>query len=218
MKRIIVIGAGGNSKVIIDIIFGRIALGEELELFGILDDDKNKKSLRGYPVLGEIDKIRTFLQDDDIFFINGIGDNFTRKKIYKTYPTDRYYTAIHPSAVIGSGVAIEPGCVVMPGAIINADSSIGKHTLINTGAIVEHDNKIGAFAHLASGVATAGNVTVGECTMLGAGTKVIQGITIGSNVVVGAGAVVIRNIQDHVTAVGVPAKIIKSLIDNGAEI
>ena len=210
MKKIIIIGAGGNSKVIIDILLSRIELGEELQITGILDDDKAKKSLKDFPVLGSIDMIPELQKDKELYFINGVGNNHIRRRIYEENPGLQYYTPIHPSAVIGSGVTVGSGSVVMPGAIINADSCVGKQTLINTGAVVEHDNQIGDFVHIASGVVTAGNVAVGECTMLGTGTRIIQGITIGSHVMVGAGAVVIRNIEDHVTAVGVPAKTIRN--------
>ena len=209
MKKIVIIGAGGNSKVIIDIVLARSKMGEELQLIGILDDDKAKTSLKGLPILGKVDMIKTLQAESDVYYINGIGDNYIRKSIFDKYGTIQYYTAIHPSAIIGSGVTLEAGCIVMAGAIINADARIGKQALINTGAIIEHDNHIGDFAHIASGAATAGNVFVGECSMLGTGAKVIQGITIGSNVMIGAGAVVIRDIEDHVTAAGVPARIIK---------
>jgi serine acetyltransferase len=50
---------------------------------------------------------------------------------------------------------------------------------------------------------------VGECTFIGTGASIINQITIGDNTVIGAGAVVIRDIPSDVTAVGVPAKIVK---------
>lgn len=55
----------------------------------------------------------------------------------------------------------------------------------------------------------SGEVTVGECTFIGTGASIINQITIGDNTVIGAGAVVIRDIPSDVTAVGVPAKIVK---------
>jgi len=208
MKKIIIIGAGGNSKVIIDILLARIqSLNEDIEILGILDDDETKKMFQGYPVLGTIHKISEMKNESDLFFINGIGNNDTRKKVNDKYPGMRYFTAIHPTAIIGSNVFIDEGTVVMPGAIINVDSRIGRQAIINTGAIIEHDNMIGDFVHIASGVTTAGNVHVGECSMLGTGTKVIQGITIGEHSVIGAGAVVVRDIPDYCIAVGVPAKV-----------
>jgi acetyltransferase EpsM len=210
MKKLIIIGAGGNSKVIIDTIQERIhSLGEEIEIIGILDDNTEKRTLNGYSVIGSINFINSLRDDDAMYFVNGIGDNYSRKKIYEQYNNLKYYSVIHPSAIIGQGITIGDGTIIMPGVIINTDSKIGKQALINTGTIIEHDNVIGDFTHLASGTTTAGNVTVGDCSMLGTGTKVIQGLSIGSNTMIGAGSVVIHDIPDNSTAVGVPAKVIK---------
>jgi sugar O-acyltransferase (sialic acid O-acetyltransferase NeuD family) len=210
MKRIIIIGAGGNSKVLIDTVLERVKNDEDIKIIGILDDDPLKKEFQGFPVIGPVARISEYARDKDIWFINGIGSNEIRKSICLKYgETIQYDNAVHPTAIIGSDVTIGSGSVVMAGAIINTGTKIGKQVIVNTGAILEHDNIIDDFAHIASGTVTAGNVRVGECSMLGTGTRVIQGIKIGSNVMIGAGATVIDDINDNCTAVGVPAKIIK---------
>jgi len=207
MKKIIIIGAGGNSKVILDTILNRVQIGEQIKINGVLDDDDRIVSLKNHPVLGPIEDIEKYSGDRDVYFVNGIGNNQIRREIYHRYASLRYYTVIHPGVLLGSGVEIGEGSVIMPGAIINTDTFIGRHVLINTGAIIEHDNYIEDFVHVASGAATAGNVTIREASMLGTGSKVIQGLNIGKDSVIGAGAVVISNIPDHCTAVGVPAKV-----------
>lgn len=209
-QKLIIVGAGGNSKVILDAICERKRLlNEGLEILGFLDDSDSKEEVKGYPVLGKVSGIKTYEEQEDVAFVDAIGSNFVRKSLYEQYSGARWYTVIHPSAIVGSGVRIGEGAVIMPGAVINADACIGKKALINTGAIVEHDNCIGDFVHLASGVTTAGNVQVGESAMLGTGAKVIQGLSIGARTVIGAGAVVISDIPEDCTAVGVPAKVIK---------
>lgn len=233
MKKIIVIGAGGNSKVIIDIIKARNKmLNENIEIIGILDDDENKKELMGYSVLGKVNEICNYLTKKDILFINGVGDNISRKKIIREIrrknierdqndntqyrnpdsrgQKERFYTAIHPSAIIGSNVTIGVGTVIMPNVVINADTTIGDHVILNTGSIVEHDNTVEDYAHLASSSVTAGNVIIGESTLVGTGGRIIQGIKIGNNSIIGAGSLVIKDIPKNSTAVGVPAKVIKS--------
>ena len=62
---------------------------------------------------------------------------------------------------------------------------------------------------ISPGAHLAGNVKVGELSHIGIGASVIQGVKIGRNVIIGAGAVVINDIPDSVTAVGVPARVIK---------
>jgi maltose O-acetyltransferase len=46
---------------------------------------------------------------------------------------------------------------------------------------------------------------------LGGGVIVLAGVTIGENTVVGAGAVVTRDLPSDVVAVGVPARVTRSL-------
>jgi acetyltransferase-like isoleucine patch superfamily enzyme len=54
-------------------------------------------------------------------------------------------------------------------------------------------------------------VLIRKGAYIGAGATILQGVTIGECSVVGAGAVVMDDLLPHVMAVGIPAKIIKSL-------
>mgnify|MGYP003379570671 CR=1 FL=1 len=65
------------------------------------------------------------------------------------------------------------------------------------------------YATILPSVNLSGNTITKKYTTIGTGTKVIQGITIGENVIIGAGTVVIRDIEDNVTVVGNPARIVK---------
>lgn len=54
-------------------------------------------------------------------------------------------------------------------------------------------------------------ITIGSNVWLGGGVIVLAGVTIGDNTVVGAGAVVSRDLPSDVVALGVPARITRSL-------
>jgi acetyltransferase-like isoleucine patch superfamily enzyme len=54
-------------------------------------------------------------------------------------------------------------------------------------------------------------VSIGDGSWLGHGTVVLPGATIGRHVVIGANSVVTGNIPDNSVAVGVPAKVIKTI-------
>jgi acetyltransferase-like isoleucine patch superfamily enzyme len=54
-------------------------------------------------------------------------------------------------------------------------------------------------------------VSIGDGSWLGHGTVVLPGATIGCHVVIGANSVVTGHIPDNSVAVGVPAKVIKSI-------
>lgn len=207
MKEIILLGAGGHAAVILDVLKAQIANGEKIKIKGLLDDS-GKLEWMGYPVLGSTLEANDF-NEENTYFIIAIGSNKMRDKLSKKYSHLKFFTAIHPSAIIGSQVNIGAGTVVMPNVVINANSQIGQHVIINTGAIVEHDNLIGDYVHLSPNATLCGTVRVKPLTHIGAGATVIQGKMIGMQSMIGAGATVITDIPDQVVAVGTPAKVIK---------
>lgn len=196
----IVYGASGHGKVIVEIL-------ESIETPVIeVWDDGDKEAIWQYPVK----KPMTDTPVPDRMVIS-IGVNATRKKVVERLGSKAQYgTAIHAATCISKRATIGEGTVVMGGATINADTRIGRHCIINTNASIDHDCVLGDYTHISPNATLSGDVHVGEGTHIGSGTSVIQGIRIGKWCTIGAGAVVIRDIPDHVTAVGNPARIIKT--------
>lgn len=205
-ENVVIIGAGGHAKVIADII-----IKNNDKLIGFLDDNivKETKIIEEYRVIGKIeDAIKLQQVNKNLKFIIGIGDNETRKKIADKYNLS-YYTAIHPSAVIGLNVEIEEGTTVMANSVINVNSKVGKHCIINTAVVVEHDNFIGDYVHLSPTTVLSGNVKVAELVHIGTGCKVKNNISINEKCVLGVGTVVVKDINESGIYVGVPARKIK---------
>ena len=201
-KDVIIIGAGGHAKVIADIVRKS---GDNL--VGFLDDSKEAGSeFFDAFILG---KTGSYCEYPDKEFIIAIGNNAIRKKIVEQMQGASFYTAIHPTAVIGEGVSVGEGTCVMASAVLNADAKIGKHCIINTASVVEHDNMILDYVHISPAAALAGTVTVGEKTHIGIGVKVKNNTVICADVIVGAGAVVVKNITEAGTYIGVPARKVK---------
>ncbi len=198
-NRLIIIGAGGHSKVIAD-----IALKNGYTDIFFVDDNKKTGSYMGFSVIGNIRDIEQ-LNDSKTDFVIGIGNNDIRKKIAQTYDVN-YVTLIHPSAHIASGVTIGEGTVVMAAAVVNPDTVVKKHCILNTSCVVEHDNVIESFVHISPNAALGGTVHIGEGTHIGISATVINNIDVCSECKIGAGAVVIRNIEHSGTYVGIPAK------------
>ena len=202
-EQVIVIGAGGHGKVIADIIRSS---GDTV--LGFLDDSpKPPETVCGIPVLG---RTENYVNYPDARFVIAIGNGAVRQKVAERLAGVRWYTAIHPPAVISPmGTAIGEGSVVMAGAVINPCAVIGKHCIINTRSSVDHDNRIGDYTHISVGATLAGTVTVGNTVWVGAGAVVSNNISICDGCMIGAGAVVVRNIEETGTYVGVPARKIK---------
>ena len=202
-KSVVIIGASGHGKVIADII---VNSGDRV--LGFLDDanDIQGNKIIGFPVLG---KIADYDNYRDCEFVIAIGNPYIREKISIELPV-KWYTAIHPTAVISSlDVEIGEGTVIMANAVVNPSARIGKHCIINTGAIVEHDNILEDYVHISPNATLAGVVTIGKSTHIGAGSCTKQVINIASDCIIGAGSVIVKDITENGTYVGVPARKIK---------
>jgi acetyltransferase EpsM len=195
---IILFGASGHCKVIIDIFTSNSML-----INYILDDNCEITSILNKKVTHSSNYQ---LQVNDEVILS-IGNNSVRKKLANQFNV-KFIKAIHPKAIVSSFSKIDIGTVIMAGAIINPAAVIGQHCIINSAAIIEHDCIIEDFVHISPNASLAGGVKVGEGTQIGIGATVIQGITIGKWCVIGAGAVIIKDIPDNTTVVGNPGRII----------
>jgi sugar O-acyltransferase (sialic acid O-acetyltransferase NeuD family) len=195
----ILFGASGHGKVIIDI------LESMHEPHIVIWDDADKEPLWEYSVLKPTNR-------DSVgeLIIIGIGVNATRKKIAERFGESfGFGIATHSRAYISGRATVGAGTVIMAGATINPDAVIGRHCIINTSASIDHDCVLGDYVHISPNATLSGDVQVGEGTHIGSGACVIQGIRIGKWCTIGAGAVIIKDIPDNATAVGNPSRIIK---------
>ena len=102
---------------------------------------------------------------------------------------------IHPAATIGKGLFIDHGS----GVVIGETAVIGDNCTLYQGATLGGTGKHTGKRH----------PTLGNRVMVGAGAKVLGPITVGDFSKIAAGAVVLKDIPDHCTAVGIPAKIVR---------
>jgi acetyltransferase EpsM len=204
--KIAIIGQGGHSKVIRELI----TQYDKYEIVAYLDDKFEGLSKRNNIVYGPISASKLI---KDIFcqvkFFIAIGNNKIRKMIAENVnlPNDSFVSLIHPTATVSTSAKIAAGTVIMAHSVVNADAEIGNHTIINTGAIIEHDSKIGNYVHISPNATLTGLVEVKDGVHVGAGATIIPGVSIGQWTVIGAGATVIRSIPPFSTAVGVPAAV-----------
>ena len=202
-EQVIVIGASGHGKVVADIVRRS---GDAL--LGFLDDNATlPPEIAGIPVLG---KVADYTKYPSVSFVIGIGNSAIREKIVGQLDGVRWYTAIHPSAVISAlDTQIGVGSVIMANAVINSSARIGAHCIINTASVVEHDNHVRDFVHISVGAKLGGTVSVGTHTWVGIGATVSNNVSICDHCMIGAGALVICDIKESGTYVGVPARKIK---------
>lgn len=208
---IVVYGTGGFAREVHQIISDVNRDQLKWNFLGFIDDDDNKwgAEIHGYPVLGGLDWLRN---NSSVHVAIGIGSPVVRRRValrIEQACKSTLATLIHPLAWIGSHVEIGEGSIICAGTLITTDVRIGRCVILNLDCTVGHDSVLEDFVTVAPSVNISGGVRVGVGCDLGTGSAVIQGIEIGSWTIVGAGAVVIRSLPPNVTAVGVPAKVVK---------
>ncbi len=209
-RRLLILGAGGHGRVVLDII----TQAARYEPVGFLDNNESLHGRRvdGVPVLGPIGDLEPLAEAHNITAaIVAVGDNGVRRAMARQ--VDRagleLATAIHPSATVARNATIGRNVVMAAGVVVCAHCQIGDSVILNTGCIVDHQTMIGEGCHVCPGVRIAGRVTVEPGSFLGIGSTVIPKVVVGYESIVGAGAVVIESVPPLSTVVGVPARPVK---------
>ncbi|MBC2845339.1 acetyltransferase [Winogradskyella flava] len=211
MKNILIYGASGHSKMIVDILHKK----NDYRIVGFADCYKSTNdSICGYKILGDFNALKEIINKYNVDgIIICIGDNYTRQNLYnniiKVAPNVEFISAVHPSAIIAEHINIPEGTVIMAGVIVNANSKIGRFCILNTRSSLGHDSEMHDFSSIASNVTIGGNVKIGHCSAICLSTTVIQNIVIGDNTVVGAASLVLKSIDNNKLAYGNPINTIK---------
>lgn len=154
----------------------------------------------------------------------------TNLEVFLTYPglwATVYYRIAHTlfkrnlkllARIISTFARFLTGIEIHPGAII------GKRLFIDhgMGIVIGETAEIGDDVRMFHGVTLGGrgsetgkrHPTIGNHVLLSAHVQVIGNVTIGNFSKIGAGAVVLKDIPTGVTAVGIPAQVVKRTVNS----
>ncbi len=213
-KKIAIFGSAGHAIDVAD-----ICLDAGYQDIVFLTMDENRDDIGGYHVHLDTKEAVEKLKSQGFHFAIGIGSSKVRKVVYDKYPDLGYPNLIHSSVVFGNiqkeGLAARKGNIFASGSKLTNNIEYGDFCFIGVNAVIGHDCIMGNYTSIMPGAVISGNVELGQCSYVGAGASIIQGderhkLTIGQGATIGMGAAVIESVIDGATAVGVPARIIKS--------
>jgi sugar O-acyltransferase (sialic acid O-acetyltransferase NeuD family) len=212
MQDIVIVGVGGLGRELAEWIEDINEVRPTYHLLGFLDDDTTKHGTTRHDleVLGGIDWLAE--RSRTVATVVGIGNPAPKRRVVQRLceHSAGFPSVIHPSAVVGRYVTLGQGCVVCPGAILTTDITVGEFVTFNFDLTVGHDATVDDYVTLAPGVHLSGYVKVREGADLGAGVVTVPSVEIGAWSIVGAGASVTKSLPENCTAVGVPARVIKT--------
>lgn len=144
-----------------------------------------------------------FLPSTQLMFTYRISHKLYKNKLtrplgYLIYMMGRmiFSSDIHPAAKIGRGSHFAHHYNIT----IGSSAVIGENCKIFNGVSLGDD---GTFSHICP--------KVGDNVMLATGVKLIGEVNVGDNCVIGANAVVVKDIPPSSLAVGVPAKVLRTI-------
>lgn len=212
MKKIVILGTGGNCIDILDTLLdvNHSQRSSIYECIGFLDDNPEKwgRSFNGVKVLGPLERAREM---NDCSFVFGIGStsNFWKRRdiLEKTgIMENRFETIVHPTASVSRMAAVGKGTVVFQNVTITSNANIGRYVCILPNSVISHDAAIGDFTCIAGGVSVSGNVRIGQGCYLGTNSAIRDGVIVGDYCLIGMGSVVLKTISENSVVVGNPAR------------
>lgn len=212
-RQLVIFGAGGFGREVLQIVrdINRIEPGS-WSVLGFVVDAEYQSTMRihGLPILGGVDWLA---KHPEVEVVIAIGAPAVRAHIAKRVSleaSNAFATLVHPRAWLGENVQLGPGSIICAGALLTTDIAIGSHVQVHIGATVGHDAALDEFVTVSPAVCISGHVRVAEGVEIGAGSVLVPKVEIGEWTIIGAGSVIIRPLPCNVTAVGSPAKVIRT--------
>jgi sugar O-acyltransferase (sialic acid O-acetyltransferase NeuD family) len=165
-KKLLLLGAGGHCKSIIDTLLTSAEYSE----IGIIEKKGNlTQSVLGIPVIGfDDDLLELYGRGFTHAFVSlgSIGDTGARRWLSSLISSIGYSVPniIDGSAHVSTNCELGKGIFIGKNAVVNAGVTIGDYSIINTSATIEHDCIIGQFVHVSTGSILCGSVKIGDNT------------------------------------------------------
>lgn len=184
--RVAIVGAGGYGRIALDVL---IAAGFESWILGFYDDAHKAlvEKIRGFPILGDIEMLKSMLSVETVQVIVAITDNADRLRIANSIRGlgGQFTIALHPMAYVSEEAVLGDGCVVAAGAVVHPNSTLGSHCYIGPHSLVDRDVEIGAGAWVSAGAVLGTGCRIGARGLLGQNSSVGRKAVVGDDVEVG---------------------------------
>ena len=189
MKKLLLIGAGGHCKSVIDVIENK----NEWQIKGIVGQKPEVgNKILCYQVIATDNDLEKLRKEFIYAFISigQIKSSNVRRIVSEKLESLSYKipNIISSFSIISKRSLIGFGNFIGHGAIINNSVHIKNHCIINSKALLEHDVIVNSFCHISTGVILNGAVEIGEGSFIGSGTIIREGIKIPPYSVISAGS------------------------------
>jgi len=214
-KKVVIIGAGGHAREVLDLFDACNIGGQNYEVLGYIVESRFGSPgtvVNDKPILGDFS---WFKGRNEVSAICGVGKPELRKRLVglaKQFGV-RFINVIHPSAIMTPWITLGEGVVITAGCILTNQIHVGNHVHVNRNSTIGHNCVIEDFVMISPGVNISGNVLIREGCFIGTGANIIDKINLGQWSIIGAGSTIIREVPPNSTVVGVPGKVVNTRED-----
>ncbi|WP_269476837.1 NeuD/PglB/VioB family sugar acetyltransferase [Hominibacterium faecale] len=206
MKDLIIVGAGGFGRELLQIIKEVNKTKATWNIKGFIDD--NLKALDKYECDYEvIGTIKDYSPSEGEVLACAVANPMMKESIIGSLKLKgaTFTSIVHPDAMISDFVELGKGLIVYRGAMIGPNVKIGDFvTLLSAG--IGHDAQVGDYSTISSFCDITGGVALGKRVFLSSRVSIIPNRKIGDDVYACAGSVIMNNVRKGSKVMGYPAK------------
>lgn len=206
MKKILIVGAGGFGRELLQWIKDINIVRPSWDIVGFLDD--NPKALDGVDCdFGVVGSVAEWIPGADEEFALAVGRPKTKEIIVRTLKAKGavFATVIHPTATITQYSKYGKGLIMFPYAKISVNSQVGDFvTVLSAG--IGHDVYVGDYTTVSGMCSILRNVSIGKQVFIAAGVAVANDVLVGDDAYLGLGSVILKDVPAGAKMFGNPAR------------
>jgi sugar O-acyltransferase (sialic acid O-acetyltransferase NeuD family) len=210
---LVIFGAGGLGREVLLLLQQLNETHLRWEVRGFYDDQAPAApTIAGLPYLGTSAHLNATTEPLAVAVAVGSPTGRAAVVARLTSPHLLFPVLVHPKVSLTrqQRIALGEGCIIQQGCMLTCDIVLGRFVLLNLGCTVGHDAILDDFCSLMPHANVSGAAYLATGVYLGTSATIIQGVHVGAHTIVGAGAVAVRDLPANITAVGVPARAVKS--------
>ena len=215
MKKLYIVGAGGLGREVLNLFLEIKSKEYKFESFLDIENASTTIGSSSYKIKSEEEFFES-ANFAEIAIIVAIGDPIVLQKIvnkYKNLGVQDFPNLIHPNTHISASAKLGQGNIICNSSILSIDVTMGNFNIINLNCTIGHDVKMENFNIINPGCNLSGSLSIGSNNLFGTNCTVLQNLEIGNKSIIGAGSMVNKSVENSVTLVGNPSRVMRKNIN-----
>jgi len=206
VKDIIIVGAGGCAREVLQWIRDMNRVSPQWNVLGFIADDQDTALAGKACDCRVIDTIADYRPKKTDHFVCAVGTPAGKEKVVGILKARgaRFVPVVHPKALLGDDCQVGEGLIAYPYSVVSVGACLVDFvTLLSSSLGV--DCRIGSYSTISSYCNLASGVRLGPLVEVGSHVTVGDGVSVGEGAFLAAGSVVLQDVPAGARMWGNPA-------------